>query len=136
MIRYRILVIGQHGALRLTLCGWLEAILPTVHTIVTGNVTVGIALTQSDPPAMIIIDAGFPKMHSLEVIARLKEAAPDMPLLVLTTYPLDNYREQTLAAGATACVPKSLIYEEQFIPLVTKMLSSSPSIDLEEVSYA
>lgn len=119
----KILVVGQHVTLRLTLCSWLEALLPPVYTINSGEETADKMLAHRTPPSLIVFDAGFPGLHSLNIIDRIKKLAPDIPLIVLTTYQLDSYQDQALEAGATACFPKDVIYDEHFAPTLSEFLS-------------
>lgn len=135
-MRERILVIGQHPMLRLTLCSWVEALLPTIYTIDTGNERVGLELAQNLSPALIILDAGFPGMDSLEFITCLKSATPNISLIVLTTYRLNSYCDQALEAGAAACLAKDTIYQDHFLPLLTEFLSDSYQIKQNELSNA
>lgn len=128
----KILVIGQQVTLRLTLCSWLEALLPTVRTIDARDETVGIALAQSRSPLMIIYDAGFPGAYSLDAISCLRKAVSHIPLLVLTTYESETYYAQALQAGANACLPKDMIYSDHFVLLLTKLLSRSYQINPQE----
>lgn len=132
----KILVVGQQVTLRLTLCSWLEALLPTVRTIEARDETVGVALAQSQSPLTIILSEGSSGTYCLEMIACLKKAVPHIPLLVLTTCDSESYGSQALRAGADACLPKDMIYGDRFMPILTKFISRSYQINQEQYSSA
>ncbi|MCB0166010.1 MAG: response regulator transcription factor [Anaerolineae bacterium] len=132
----KILVVAQQAALRLTLCSWLEALLPTVRTIEARDETIGVTLAQSQAPITIVLNAGSASAYSLEMIACLKKAAPHIPLLVVTTYDSESYSSQALKAGADACLPKDMIYGDRFMPLLTKFIASSHQINQEQYGNA
>ena len=57
-------------------------------------------------PDLVLMDVVLPGIDGLEATRRLKAAAPQVTVLLLSTYDLQGYATSTAAAGAVAFVPK------------------------------
>ncbi|HXV60696.1 MAG TPA: response regulator transcription factor, partial [Vicinamibacteria bacterium] len=60
----------------------------------------------SNPPDIVLIDLGLPGMSGIDGIRRLKEARPDLVLVVLTVYDNDERIFDALCAGASGYLLK------------------------------
>lgn len=61
---------------------------------------------------VLILDLSLPKVNGPEVLRRLRMRRPDLPVIVLSMYPEDQYAAQLLAAGASAYLSKDRPVEE------------------------
>jgi DNA-binding response OmpR family regulator len=43
-------------------------------------------IAEADPPQIVILDLKMPGLHGLEVLKRLKQIYPEVPVLLLTGY--------------------------------------------------
>ena len=61
----------------------------------------GLALTQSDAPALVLMDMSLPGIDGWETTRRLKAdpATRAIPVIALTAHAMAGDREQALAAG-------------------------------------
>ena len=61
----------------------------------------GLALTQSDAPALVLMDMSLPGIDGWEVTRQLKAdpATRAIPVIALTAHAMAGDREQALAAG-------------------------------------
>ncbi|MEP2776215.1 MAG: response regulator transcription factor [Luteolibacter sp.] len=64
-------------------------------------------LAEHPAPDMIILDLGLPGMDGIAAIPKLREAAPDTQILVLTVYDNKTRVFQALGAGASGYLIKS-----------------------------
>ena len=55
---------------------------------------------------MVILDLSLPKVSGPEVLRRIEQARPTLPVLVLTMYPEDQYAIALLRTGASAYLCK------------------------------
>lgn len=118
----KFLVVGEHTVFRQMLCLWLQAQFPACHILEAANKEVAVVLAQINSLQLVIIDAGFPEIPSLTMIAHIKAVAPTTPLVILSTYDSENFRADAIAAGASTCLTKDAI-RTHLQPLVTNLLS-------------
>ena len=66
-----------------------------------------VALALADPPDAAVVDLRMPGVDGLETTRRLRQAIPDLPILIYTAY-LDAAVELAARnAGAAACLTKT-----------------------------
>lgn len=58
-------------------------------------------------PDLLILDIGMPSISGLDAALILAEAAPDVPILILSMHGLKEYRARAVAAGVRGYVLKS-----------------------------
>jgi DNA-binding NarL/FixJ family response regulator len=61
---------------------------------------------------LLILDIALPDMSGVNVLSRVRELRPEIPVLVLSMHPEDEYGERMLKAGAAGYVCKESIPEE------------------------
>lgn len=71
------------------------------------------ALTQTRrlKPDVVLMDIRMPNMDGLEATRRILRAAPDCRVIILTTFDLDRYVYDALAAGASGFLLKDVTPE-------------------------
>lgn len=78
-------------------------------------------------PDIVLMDVRMPGMNGVSATRCLKEEMPDLKVIVLSVYDLDEYKDAALASGASAYVVKKSMIEE-LIPAMksaTRSLSSA-----------
>lgn len=63
-------------------------------------------------PDIILMDLQMPEMDGVEAMQRIKEEAPDIGIIILTTYDTDDYIFRGIEAGARAYLLKDSPPEE------------------------
>jgi DNA-binding NarL/FixJ family response regulator len=58
-------------------------------------------------PDLVLMDVVLPGIDGLAATRRVKDAAPEITVLLLSTYDLQDWAEGVAASGAAAFVPKS-----------------------------
>lgn len=65
-----------------------------------------VALSTSKPVDVVVMDLSMPDGSGLDAIADIQRSRPDLPLLVLTMHPADQYAVRALAMGASGFLNK------------------------------
>lgn len=108
----RILVADDHAVVREGLKQILSGI---PDMIVAGEASDGRqALEQARKGAydLLLLDIAMPIMNGLDVLKQLKSEKADLPILMLSMYPEEQYAIRTLKAGASGYLTKASAPEE------------------------
>ncbi len=65
------------------------------------------ALEQHGRPELICLDLRLPDTHGVSGVRELKQQFPDIPLVVLSAAPAQDYEDLAIEAGADAYIQKS-----------------------------
>jgi two-component system OmpR family response regulator len=82
-----------------------------------GDGASAIALARENPPDVVVLDVMLPDMSGLDVLARLREQIPGLPLLLLTAKDSVEDRIAGLTAGGDDYVTKPFSLEEVVLRL-------------------
>jgi DNA-binding NarL/FixJ family response regulator len=75
-------------------------------------------------PDIVLMDVKMPEMNGLEATRRIKQIIPEVKVIILTIYDIDEYREAATASGAMGFVlKKSMI--NGLIPLIREVFESN-----------
>ncbi len=72
-----------------------------------GSVNQAIDGVLASPTDMVLLDLQLKDGIGLEVLARVKQARPELRVIVLTNFATPQYRQASLSAGAEFCLDKS-----------------------------
>ena len=78
---------------------------------------------------VVLMDIALPGINGIEATRRLKEITPEIPILIVTIYDHDDYRNEAEAAGAQAFLPKDRMYTD-LIPMLRNHLGDAPPKEL------
>lgn len=80
---------------------------------------------------MVICDMNMPGRSGLDALSQIKQAAPQLPVLIMSMYPEDQYALRVLKAGAAGYLGKDTIHENIIKAIQTLQLGKkfiTPSI--------
>lgn len=99
-----ILIVDDFADTRLLLRTWLQKKGYRVVEAENGNQAV--AKTQSSQPDLIIMDVEMPELDGLSATRKIRalEDAEEIPIVVVSAYGADQFREEALAAGCNEYV--------------------------------
>lgn len=112
MKKSSLLIIEDHQALRSSLSSWLTELFPgiTIYQAATGKE--GLKLAQKYEPELALIDIGLPDISGIEVTKYIKEHSLNTDVIILTMLEGQNYRKESLSAGAKSFVHKKEMYSK------------------------
>jgi DNA-binding NarL/FixJ family response regulator len=108
----RIVVADDHAIVR----EGLKQILAETRDIVVvgeaGNAQEVLEHVQEDELDLVLLDIAMPGRGGLDILKQLKVERPELPVLMLSMYPEEQYAVRALKAGACGYVTKSSAPEE------------------------
>jgi DNA-binding NarL/FixJ family response regulator len=102
----RVFIADDHAIVR---HGLRELLTATSDMRVVGEATDGRQLLNLAPTLdcdVLVLDLSLPRVSGPEVLRRLRQIKPELPVLVLTMYPEDQYALALLRNGASAYLCK------------------------------
>jgi DNA-binding NarL/FixJ family response regulator len=110
--RIRVAVVDDHPVVRAGLAALLASAddLEVVGQAADGEAAV--ALARAERPDVVLMDLRMPVLDGVGATARLREDAPDVRVLVLTTYETDASILTAIEAGASGYLLKAAPEEE------------------------
>lgn len=106
----------------------IKALLETMDVEVIGEANNGkelLALVNSTPVDLILMDVNMPEMDGVEATKAIREAYPDLPVLMLTMHSSRDYIQRLLRAGASGYVLKNTGREELQEAITTVMAGNA-----------
>ena len=92
-----ILVVDDFDDTRLLLRTWLER--RGFRVIEAENGIQAINQAETETPDLIIMDMQMPELDGLSATRRIRKSLDAVPILAVSAYGADQFREQALAAG-------------------------------------
>ncbi len=80
---------------------------PSTEVVEAGSGEEALEKLGSRPMDLVFMDIGLPGQSGLEVTKRIKADHPDMPIIVVSSYDLPEYREAAIQCGASCFVNKN-----------------------------
>ena len=108
----RVLIADDHPILR---AGLKEIMVRELKEVVCGEAGSALEvldLVRKQQWDLVILDVTMPGRSGLDVIQELKLLQPELPILVLSVHPEDQYAKRVLKAGASGYMNKEAAPEE------------------------
>ena len=118
----RILVADDHAILRRGLLDILARELEEVICAEAGNAQEVVTQVQRQPWDLVILDITMPGRSGLDLLGDLKQLRPELPVLILSMHPEDQYAKRMLKAGAAGYMNKETAPKE-LVKAVRKVLA-------------
>ena len=118
----RILVADDHAILRRGLMDILARELEGVLCAEAANAQEVVAQVQRQPWDLVILDITMPGRSGLDLLGDLKQLRPELPVLILSMHPEDQYAKRMLKAGAAGYMNKETAPKE-LVKAVRKVLA-------------
>jgi len=104
----RILIADDHEVVRQGLEKILRKEYPDALIVAVADGEQLIAKAQDAEWDLVISDLSMPSAGGLDALARIRERQPELPVLILTMYPEEQYALRALKAGAAGYLTKNM----------------------------
>ena len=111
-VTIRILIADDHAIVR---AGLQQFIADEPDLAVVGEVSSGaeaLAFIRSQPCDVVLLDISMPDLNGVDVLAQIRRIKPDLPVLILTAYPEEQYAVSLMRAGASGFLHKESAAEQ------------------------
>jgi two-component system NarL family response regulator len=119
-----ILIVKDHPAVRASLLYWMGAVFPGCELWEARSGEEAVTLACAQPPDVVLMDLGLPRMNGMEATRRLKAIAPQAQVVIVTLLEGKALRADAAAAGACAYVPKRTLLTD-LMPTLAALLRPS-----------
>jgi two-component system, NarL family, invasion response regulator UvrY len=102
----RILIADSHAMVRAGLGLLLTQTMDLESVDESGNAQETLAAVAAVTYDLVLMDVRMPEKNGLECMRTLRKQHPEVPVLVLSTYPEDQYAVRALRAGAAGYLTK------------------------------
>ncbi|MBI2206233.1 MAG: response regulator [Candidatus Rokubacteria bacterium] len=120
--RLTLLIVDDETRISDLLTEWLES----TYTIVTAaDGETALARVGRDTPDLMLLDINLPGVSGLEVLKRVRELRPDLPVIMITATTAHFEITAALMRGAFGYLPKpfTLAYVEHMLAAATEQRS-------------
>jgi NarL family two-component system response regulator LiaR len=104
----RVLIVDDHPVVRQGLRGFLETYSDLKVVAEAENGAQAVDLARQHVPDVILMDLLMPGMYGVEAIDRITAVSPATHIIVLTSYPNDEYLFPAMRAGAQGYLLKDV----------------------------
>ena len=117
----RIMLVDDHPIVRRGVRDILAHAFPHAAIQEVGSGGETIALARSHSWDVVILDLTLPDGSGLDVLKRIREAQPRLPVLILSMHMPDQFARRAVAAGASGYLTKDTA-DEELVAAVTRLL--------------
>ena len=122
LVHPMLLIVEDHAAVRKSLRDWLRVMLPDCNFLEAQSGEEAVALTDAQPPDIVLMDIGLPGINGIEATRRIKALAPKTSVVMLSIHEEQVFQTDAAAAGASAFVFKRTMNAE-LVPVIKTLLS-------------
>ncbi len=119
----RTLIVDDDGSFRRRVKGLLASERDIEVIGEAGDGQEAILKARELEPDLVLMDVRMPGMNGVNATRQLKNEMPELKVLILTIFDLQEYREAAMASGASGYVIKKSLIEE-LMPAIRGVLRS------------
>jgi DNA-binding NtrC family response regulator len=126
-----VLYVEDEPEIRNTIRAVLEMRFARVFAAANGQE--GVAVFSREAPDIVVSDIRMPVMDGLEMTKRIRDIAPDTPVIITTAFTETAYLQRAIELGVSAYVPKPLDCRQLFATIIRAATPILLRIELENV---
>jgi len=117
----RIMLVDDHPIVRRGLRDILDEAFESALIHEVGSGQEALALVRAHPWSVVILDLSLPDGSGLDVLKRIREVRPRLPVLILSMHAVDQFARRAIAAGAAGYLTKEAA-DNELVTAVTRLL--------------
>ncbi|MBO9659720.1 MAG: response regulator transcription factor [Chitinophagaceae bacterium] len=117
-----ILIADDHAVVRKGLKQILLEEYPSANVGEVADAETLVAQVMNNGWDIVICDMNMPGRSGLDALSQLKQVAPNVPVLIMSMYPEDQYALRVLKAGAAGYLGKETIHDDIIKAVQTVLL--------------
>lgn len=114
------LIVDDSERVRQSLRIWLFNYFPDYHIDTVASGEEAIEFIREQEIDIVLMDINMPGMDGIEATRKIKILAPSTPVAIITIHDSLKYRQEAIAAGADAFIPKGFVYKD-LIPFLESL---------------
>lgn len=122
-IMLRIIIADDHVHIRKGIVQLLEEEFDNLYIEEAGNGEELFGKVSTGYWDLVISDMVMPGGNGLEALKKIKQEKKDLPVIIVSTYPADQYKLRVIEAGADDFISKDT-FSSQLIPSIRRILST------------
>jgi DNA-binding NarL/FixJ family response regulator len=112
----KLLIVDDSLLLRNRLFEILQVIDNSLKIIQAENAMIALTKFKTEKPEIIVLDIALPDMSGITVLKTVKKISPGTKVIILTNYPIEQFKEICFKLGADYFLNKSDEFEK--IPFI------------------
>lgn len=108
----RVLLVDDHIAMRRGVQMILQDEFPEIEISEAGDSRAALDAVCAGPPDVVLCDINLPGRNGIDLLKEIKAAQPNLPVLMLSMHPEEEYAMRALKAGAAGYLTKDSEPEE------------------------
>ncbi len=102
----RLLIVDDHPLVRRGIVEVLAEAFPGGHIAEASDGAEALQVVYDEPLDIVVLDLSLPGRTGLDVLKEIRTARPRLPILILSTYPEQQFATRVLRAGASGYLNK------------------------------
>lgn len=119
----RIIIADDHVHIRKGIVQLLEEEFGDLQIEEAGNGNELFSKVMSKTCDLVISDMVMPGGNGLEALRRIKKEKKELPVIIVSTYPAEQYKSRVMEAGADDFISKDA-FSTQLIPAIRRILKT------------
>ncbi len=124
----KILIVEDNATFRQTILGLLKLRFPTLIFEEATNGEEALQKIRDFIPDLLFMDISLPGESGLNLLKEIKDAFPELIIIILTSYDFPEYRQVAKQNGASHFLSKSSTSAEEIMELVDSILCNPGSM--------
>jgi DNA-binding NarL/FixJ family response regulator len=121
---YKMLIVEDNAMFRQSFRKVLAACFPAYTIDEAVDAAGALEKVETFQPDLVFMDIRLPGENGIRLTRKIKDAHPEIIVVIHTSYDLPEYREAAFQAGASDFITKGSLAERQIKVLVDSILSS------------